>query len=62
MIGKFSALDEFVEIYWGNIMAQHEADQKIKWVKCPTLIKDFYKEHPMVTDMNQSGINLYSNF
>jgi len=48
--------DEFVEIDWGNVMAQHEEAQKIKWGKCPTLIKDFYEEHPTVTDMNPKQV------
>merc|ERR1739848_635384 len=48
--------DEFVEIDWGNVMAQHEEAQKLKWGKCPMLIKDFYEEHPTVTDMNPKQV------
>ena len=33
-------------IDWEAIKIEHEIAQKARWAKCPTLIKDFYQEHP----------------
>ena len=37
--------DEFVEIDWSNVMAQHEEAQKIKWGKWFVSIKIYLHHH-----------------
>lgn len=43
---------EFEVIDWEKANAECEAARKIRWESCPKLIKDFYMEHPEVTNMS----------
>ena len=46
-------------IDWGAVKEQHEESQKARWAKCPTLIKNFYKEHPEVTEMTPDTVKQF---
>ncbi len=46
--------DELID--WDAIKTNYEVAQKAKWAKCPPLIKDFYEEHPDVTNMPKEEV------
>ncbi len=41
------------QIDWGNVKEEFEAAQKAKWSKAPPLIKEFYTEHPEITEKSE---------
>lgn len=43
-------------IDWSKIKEESLAAQKIKWAKCPELIKDFYEEHREVSRMTEDEV------
>ena len=49
--------DELID--WGAVKEQHEEATKARWAKCPTLIKNFYKEHPEVTELSQEQVKKF---
>ena len=46
-------------IDWGAVKEQHEESQKARWARCPTLIKNFYREHPEVTEMTPENVKQF---
>ena len=46
--------DDFID--WDQLKDEHEEAQKIKWAKCPPLIKNFYLEHPDVTSLSPGQV------
>lgn len=50
---------EYVPIDWEK--ANEEADQarKARWANCPLMVKDFYEEHPEVTNMNDEEVDKF---
>jgi len=54
-----AATNEEELIDWGAVKEQHEASQKARWAKCPTLTKNFYSEHPEVTDMSKDEVRKF---
>jgi len=57
--GFYNQNQEDEVIDWGAVNAQHEESQKIRWAKCPTLIKNFYSEHPEVTEMRSEEVKKF---
>ncbi|XP_073817416.1 probable ATP-dependent RNA helicase DDX43 [Musca autumnalis] len=43
-------------IDWDKLNQRAETERKKRWAKCPPLRKDFYKEHPDVTNMNPEDV------
>lgn len=50
---------EFVLIDWDKANAEAEAARKARWAECPLLIKDFYEEHPEVTNMSDEEVSQF---
>lgn len=46
-------------IDWDKANSECEAARKAHWAKCPKLIKDFYNEHPDVTQMTDKEVSHY---
>lgn len=44
---------EYVPIDWAKANAEADAARKARWEKCPIMVKDFYTEHPEVTNMTE---------
>lgn len=44
---------EYVPIDWDKANAVAEEARKARWAKCPVMVKDFYIEHPEVTNMTE---------
>lgn len=43
----------FEPIDWDKANAEADAARKVRWDKCPIMVKDFYVEHPDVNSMTQ---------
>jgi hypothetical protein len=48
-----------VAIDWDKVNQECDAARKERWAKCPTLIKEFYTEHPNTTSMTQEEIEAF---
>ncbi|KAG5673977.1 hypothetical protein PVAND_003973 [Polypedilum vanderplanki] len=46
-------------IDWEKANADCEAARKVRWEKCPNMLKNFYKEHPKVSEMTQEEAEGY---
>ena len=46
--------DDFID--WDNLKNEHEEAQKVKWAKCPPLVKDFYSEDPDVKALSPGQV------
>lgn len=50
---------DFVPIDWGKANEEAEECRRIRWEKCPSMIKQFYKEHPEVTEMTNEEVEKF---
>lgn len=48
---------EFID--WGAIAADSERHEKEKWAKLPTIVKQFYEEHPDVKALDQDEVEKF---
>lgn len=51
-----SSAEEFVPIDWEQANREAEECRRIRWSKCPSMIKQFYTEHPEVTQMTNEEV------
>lgn len=54
-----STQPEFEVIDWEKANAECEAARKERWAACPKMIKDFYVEHPEVTNMCNEDVEQF---
>ncbi|CRL05202.1 CLUMA_CG017979, isoform A [Clunio marinus] len=54
-----STQSDFEPIDWDKANAECEAARKARWAALPNLIKDFYTEHPEVTDMTEEEVDKF---
>ena len=50
---------EFVPIDWQKANREAEEARKIRWSECPVMVKDFYEEHPEVTNMSEEDVEAF---
>lgn len=48
-----------VPIDWEKVNAQADEARKVRWAKCPLLVKNFYEEHEMTKAMTQEEVDQF---
>lgn len=51
--------DTFTPIDWDAANREAEEARRIRWSRCPTMIKNFYTEHPDVTQMTDEDVEKF---
>ncbi|XP_040573438.1 probable ATP-dependent RNA helicase DDX43 [Lepeophtheirus salmonis] len=54
---SYATNQEASSIDWDNLKARSAEAQKVRWSKCPPLIKDFYREHPDVSSLTEDQVS-----
>lgn len=50
---------QYVQIDWDAANREADEARRIRWSKCPTMIKNFYTEHPEVTEMTDEQVEQF---
>lgn len=50
---------EFTPIDWAKANKDADEARKERWSKCPLMVKDFYVEHPEVTNMSDEDVEAF---
>lgn len=47
---------QYVQIDWDAANREADEARRVRWSKCPTMTKNFYTEHPEVTEMTDEQV------
>ncbi|XP_060814264.1 probable ATP-dependent RNA helicase DDX43 [Bombus pascuorum] len=50
---------KFLDLDWQQISREHDEYQRQKWAKCTPIVKNFYKEDPIIANMTSEQVDAF---